>query len=289
MTKKKIIKKLKNKYRLIIYNDGTSMATFSIRLSLFNSYVIIAGTLLLLLFIGVLLVLYTPIGNLLEAKNNQLEAKLYKNVLLIDSLEKIQTAQNNQYNRLQLILNGQDSLLFNPNDTVSPQNTKNNDQKINYVRSKSDSLLRKMVEEEDQFNITRGHQNQKQALFSLFLYPPVKNGIIVASSEDADSNQFGIDISVTKNTHVMATAEGTIINASWSVEGGYTIIIQHDNDLTSSYQNASELLKKVGDKVDRGETIAILDKATKNSANAKLHFELWHKGKSLMPQDFISF
>ncbi len=270
------------------------MATFSIRLSLFNSYVIIAGTLLLLLFIAILLVLFTPIGNLSEARNYQLEAKLYKNAILIDSLEKIQTVQNNQYNRLQFILNGQDSLLFNPKDTVSPKNIhrKNNEVEINYVRSKSDSLLRKMVEEEDRFNVTRGHQNQKQALFSLYLYPPVKNGIIVASYQNEGTNQFGVDVATKKNTHVMATAEGRIISTTWSVESGYTIIIQHDDNLTSSYKNTSELLKKVGDKVKRGEAIAILGKTTKttkNSASAKLHFELWHNGKSLMPQDFISF
>ncbi len=146
-----------------------------------------------------------------------------------------------------------------------------------------------MVEEEDRFNITRGHQNHKQALFSLYLYPPVKNGIIVASYQNSTKNQFGVDVATRKNSLVMATAEGTIISATWSVESGYTIIIQHDDNLTSSYKNTSELLKKVGDKVNRGEAIAILGKTTKNSASAKLHFELWHKGKSLMPQDFISF
>ncbi len=291
VAKKKIIKKLKNKYRLIIYNDGTSEEKFSLKLSLFNTYVIIGCILLLLFFLEIILVKYTPIGNFAASSDYQLKSKLYKNILLIDSLEKIQAANDEQYRRLKIILNGQDSLLFNPKDTMSPNKSTDveNEEEINYVRSKSDSLLRIMVEEEDRFNVTYGQDKQKQTLLSLYLYPPIKNGVIVASYKNSSTNKFGIDISAAKNTYVMATAQGTVISTSWSVEEGYTTIIQHDNDLTSSYKHTSELLKKVGDKVNRGEAIAILGSSTKNTKNSKLHFELWHKGKSLMPQDFISF
>ena len=53
-----------------------------------------------------------------------------------------------------------------------------------------------------------------------------------------------VDIAAPNNSIVYAVLDGTIISAGWNDETGYTIQIQHDNDLISVYKHCSKLLKK---------------------------------------------
>lgn len=291
MAKKKIIRKLKNKYRFIIYNDGTFAEVFSLRLSLFNTYVLLVGGAIIFIIIGIFLVTFTPVKRILPSSEYQIKSTLYKNTILIDSLEQQLLAQQNHYKRIHFILNGQDSLLKNPDDTIKPGNTTlaNENREINYVKSAEDSLLRATVEAEDRFNVTYGKASKKEQIFSLFLYPPINNGVVTASYQKSSLQHFGIDIAAQEDTHVMATAEGTIISANWSVEAGYSIIIQHDGNLISYYKHNDKLLKNVGEHVERGEAIAILGNTGEHSSGPYLHFELWYNGTALAPLDYISF
>jgi len=77
--------------------------------------------------------------------------------------------------------------------------------------------------------------------------------------------------------------------ANWTLETGYVIQIQHDNNLLSTYKHNSELLKKVGDHVSAGEAIAIIGNSGELTSGPHLHFELWHNGTPINPEDFIAF
>ncbi|PVX50079.1 murein DD-endopeptidase MepM/ murein hydrolase activator NlpD [Balneicella halophila] len=291
MKRKKIIRKLKNKYRFIIYNDSTLLETFSLRLSLFNTYVIVVGGAILLIILGILLMNYTPLKRIMPNSEYQIKSKLVSNAIIIDSLQNTLKANEKHYQRILYILNGQDSLLKNPNDTIKPGNTDLTKSKgeINYVKSSEDSILRLAVEAENQFNVTYGKSLQKESLFNLYLYSPVHNGVVIASYQQSSAHRFGVDIAAQENTHVMATAEGTVISANWTLESGYSIMIQHSNNLISSYSHNAQLLKNIGDYVDRGEAIAVIGNTGERGDGVYLHFELWHNGQSLDPQDFISF
>ena len=83
--------------------------------------------------------------------------------------------------------------------------------------------------------------------------------------------------------------EGTVVISAWSSEDGYVAQIQHKNDLISVYKHNSMLLKKSGDLVKAGEAIAIIGNSGKNTTGHHLHFEIWHKGVALDPQNFIQF
>lgn len=291
MKSKKNIRKLKNKHRFIIYNDNTFAEVFSLRLSLFNTYLLIIGGGILLIILGIFLVTSTPIKRILPNNEYQIKSRLYKNAILIDSLQSTLAQQQNYYHRIHLLLSGQDSLLENYKDTIKPITNSlfDTNKEINYVKSSADSLLRQTVEMEDRFNVAHGEASKKDQIFNLFLYPPVKNGVVVATYQKSSLQHFGIDVAAQDDTHIMATAEGTIVSANWSVEDGYNIIIQHENNLISCYKYNDKLLKNIGDYVERGEAIAILGSTGKSSANPHLHFELWYNGTSLDPQDYISF
>ena len=80
-----------------------------------------------------------------------------------------------------------------------------------------------------------------------------------------------------------------MISSTWSLEYGYVIQIQHESNLISAYKHNSELLKKTGSIVKAGEPIAIIGNSGELTTGPHLHFELWHSGKALDPEEYINF
>jgi murein DD-endopeptidase MepM/ murein hydrolase activator NlpD len=49
------------------------------------------------------------------------------------------------------------------------------------------------------------------------------------------------------------------------------------------------LLKNKGDRVQAGEAIAIIGNTGELSTGPHLHFELWHHGTAIDPEQYIDF
>ena len=65
--------------------------------------------------------------------------------------------------------------------------------------------------------------------------------------------------------------------------------IQHKNGYFSLYKHNSVLLKSVGDFVSIGDHIAIIGNSGELSSGPHLHFELWHDGIPVNPENYIAF
>ncbi|MCH6236088.1 M23 family metallopeptidase [Cognataquiflexum rubidum] len=120
-----------------------------------------------------------------------------------------------------------------------------------------------------------------------FFFTPIK-GVLTAVFAPKEDH-FGVDIVAKENEPVKAIADGTVILASWTLDTGYIISIQHSNELISIYKHNSVILKKVGDLVRAGEIISIIGNTGELTTGQHLHFELWYKGTPLNPQEFITF
>ena len=92
-----------------------------------------------------------------------------------------------------------------------------------------------------------------------------------------------------KKTRVYSILDGTVIVSHWTFETGYVIGVQHQNDFISLYKHNSVLLKSVGDFVRAGDPIAIIGNSGELSSGPHLHFELWHEGRAVNPEDYILF
>ena len=103
------------------------------------------------------------------------------------------------------------------------------------------------------------------------------------------SSDLGADIVAPQNEIVKATLDGTVIFATWTLETGHIIAIQHDNNLISVYKHNSALLKEQGSYVKAGEPIAIVGETGEFQTGPHLHFELWHNGRPINPEDYIVF
>ena len=140
-----------------------------------------------------------------------------------------------------------------------------------------DSTLRALVNREEQFGVT-DREERSLPIEGLHFFVPLKG--VVSQPFDPVLHPF-CDISAPAGSVVMAALEGTVVFGGWNDESGYTIAIQHSGDLITIYRNNQKLLRKAGDRVSAGTSIAL--------AGDHLHFELWYKGEALDAAKYIVF
>ncbi len=98
---------------------------------------------------------------------------------------------------------------------------------------------------------------------------------------------YGIDISAQVGEPVVAPAPGEVVFSDWTLTGGNTVIIAHPGDFMTVYKHCERILVPVGAEVSRGEAIALVGSTGTTSTGPHLHFELWHDGKNLNPENYL--
>jgi len=171
--------------------------------------------------------------------------------------------------------------LTTPNIAEAVQKTEGG---ISFEKSKEDSILRVVVEAEDKGSIIIKNNNSNDFLV---FFPPVKG--MITDRFDGKTKHFGVDLVAKEKTRISTVLEGTVVISNWTFETGYIIGIQHKNDYFSLYKHNSVLLKSVGDFVNSSDHIAIIGNSGELSSGPHLHFELWHKGTPVNPEDYILF
>ena len=137
-------------------------------------------------------------------------------------------------------------------------------------------------EQVDQISLSRSSE-----LLEIFFFSPITG--LISRKYNLREDHFGVDVVSKKNEPVMSVASGTVILSSWTQDSGYVIAIQHSSDLISIYKHNAELLKKTGNFVNGGEVIAIIGNTGELTDGPHLHFELWYKGNTVDPEDFVTF
>ena len=280
--KKRFLRKLKNKYRLIVYNDTTLEQVWYMRISRLNILSIFAPLLLILIVLIVVLIAFTPLREFIPGyPDDNTRRQIVYNALKADSLEKVILSWDRYFDNVSSILAGKDPA---PIEQTLPDTLLGKQSRSSVLVSK-DSLFRAQVEREEQFNLSV--QNSKKKDFdNLLFYPPVKGAITDAFN--LSDGHFGIHISTDAGIAVNSILEGTVLATYWTLDEGYTIMIQHTDNLISVYKQAARLLKKTGDRVAPGEAIAFMGTPSDVNEKIELHFELWHNGSPINPSIYIT-
>lgn len=102
------------------------------------------------------------------------------------------------------------------------------------------------------------------------------------------TNKFhsGVDMAAPGGTNILAAEAGTVIRATWNGGYGNCVIIDHGNGLSTLYGHAQKLLVSKGQKVSRGQVIALVG-TTGNSTGNHLHFEVLINGKTTDPMVYL--
>ena len=277
--------KLKHKYRLILMNDSSLEEQISFRFSALDVITVLTIGCVLLFVFFLLLVGYTPLNEFVPGKaSSSLHKELIAITLKTDSLEKKLLVNELYLKNITAIVNGEDPI------NISTENTlvlSASETELSFKKSKEDSLLRLAVEAEDKISISPTDKKDNLDMESMLFFSPIKG--VVTNGFDHKKNHFGTDIVAKQDEPIKCVFDGVVVISHWTSETGNVIGVQHANGMFSLYKHNSILFKRAGEYVKSGEVIAIIGNSGELSSGPHLHFELWHKGTPVNPENYISF
>ncbi|MEN9393951.1 MAG: hypothetical protein RL362_172 [Bacteroidota bacterium] len=264
--RKKLLKKLKSKFRLTVLNESTFEERFSYSLTPMNVIVMFGGLLFVFGLIIYLLVAFTPLKVYLvpgyvdvEYREQAREARI-----AADSLNKV-LAQNQAYfENVKTIISG--GVVNQKVDT-----TKLVTRKLEWT--KEDSLFdleMKSKKPRKNFQVSETEFNM-----------PVVGKVI-------DRNNFknthtGMDYAAAKGTPVMTIAEGRVISVLPLSAGTYQVVVQHAEGWLSIYSNLQMVMVHAGQVVDKQGVLGQVGLGWEKELGAHLHLEMWKSGLPVNP------
>ncbi len=284
--KKAIIKKLRNKYRLTVSNESTFEEALSFRLSRLNVFTVAGTSLIVLIALITVLIAFTPLREYIPGyPDGKMRRSIEQNMKSVDSLTTELEKRDRFFQGIKNVVSGNDfeNTVQSKADSIVDPKYKG----LQFTQSENDSIFRKDHEAEEKFNLTISGENKARGVSSIHFFTPMKG--MISNSYDGLSGHYGVDVVGPKNERISAVLDGTVIFAEWTLNTGYVVQIQHGKDLVSIYKHNQELLKKPGEFVKAGEAIAILGNSGELTSGPHLHFELWHNGKALNPENYIKF
>lgn len=285
--KQKITNRLRLKYRLVIMDDDTFQEKLSFILAPLNVIILFGSIMIFLVVLTIWLVAFTSLREYIPGYADvAMRQQVYMNAVRADSLA-------NELRLRDLYLQNLSNIVSDdiPADSVIEPDTTKSYADIEFSVSKQDSILRAKVEADERFNLqnfgSAAVDRSEMDIANVFFFSPVSGEI--TEHFDLNKEHYGVDLVTAPDSPVLAAMEGTVIMSSWTYETGNVIAVQHAYGLTTFYKHNSVLLKKVGDKVDVGEAIAVVGSTGELTSGPHLHFELWHKGRPLNPADYVVF
>lgn len=286
--KNSFFKKLKNKYRLIVFNETSFKEVWGIKLSRLKLISISVLTFIFISFLIIITIAYTPLKEYIPGyPSGEIKTNIILNALKVDSLEEELRLKDQYFQNIKSIISGSEinNFIDNKSDNIKDSIYKVN---LNHKIIEDDSLLRAKIENEDKYNVSLNLQYQKtDDLSDIHFFPPLKG--IVTNKFNKKDKHFGVDIVSSANEPISATLKGRVIFASWTLETGNVIQIQHENNIISIYKHLDHLIVEEGDEVNKADPIAFVGNTGEITTGPHLHFELWYNGKSLNPEDYINF
>lgn len=92
----------------------------------------------------------------------------------------------------------------------------------------------------------------------------------------------GVDFAMPQGTPVLSVGDGEVVVAKRSGAAGYYVAVRHGRTYTTRYMHLRKLLVKEGQKVKRGDRIA-LSGNTGRSTGPHLHYEVWFNQQAVNP------
>ncbi|KUO60830.1 hypothetical protein APF79_04950 [bacterium BRH_c32] len=267
------LKDIKESSILVTPNfPSTTTKRFKFTILALAGYVTIA-----IFLIGLLTILFlaiTPLGSALtflettEIKQQKKEIQQLEKQVLILSEQVESISSVNKRLKMAMMLAGSDKIDTSSVLYDSLKQFKKPGMKItNNIYSVFIDLLNKFTVNEDSLKI-------------LYFLKPI-NGVVTQKFNPLN-NHLGIDYGAKIGTPVYASLSGIVIHSGYSIEYGYSLIIQSGNYL-AMYKHCSELIKKEREFVRQGELIALSGNSGSNTSGPHLHFEVWENGKAINP------
>lgn len=106
---------------------------------------------------------------------------------------------------------------------------------------------------------------------------------------DTGEVSHGISIAAPKGTPIQAAGNGTVTYVGQNVPNlGRLVLLRHDNQWVTAYAHAEKILVKKGQKVAKGEVIALVGDSG-GVSTPQVHFQIRHARKPVDPLQYIIY
>jgi len=280
--------KLRDKYRLSVYNTTTYEEVFKINLSRLNVFAALGSIIILTALIVITTIAYTPLKEFIPGfPDGKISQQLVVNQIKLDSIANKLKLKDRYLNNLKTILSGgipnnyvKDSSLHKTNKIPTAD--------LSFKKSKEDSLLRSQIESEDRYTLNTTNDKPKAiSINTIDFFPPVKG--MITSKYEPISHHLAVDIVSKEDSPIMAVLDGNVVFTGYTKETGNIIYLQHKNNILSVYKHVKNTLVKQGDYIKKGKVIATMGNTGTITSGPHLHFELWNNGRPVNPENYISF
>ena len=277
------ISRLINSYKIVVSNEETFEEKLSFRTNKINVFFVLFLYSILLIVFTISIVFFTQLREMVPgySSTDLLNQAIYL-TKKTDSLENELELNNKFYKSIESVLSGRADEIIYKDTLVLDNNLEDSEQQAVFPNSE-DSILRRYVENEDKFNLTKNELVIENKMF----VSPIKGEI--TQQFDPSNNHFALDLSADVGTPVKAVLDGKIIFSEWSVDTGYVLIVDHGDNIISVYKHNSKSLKEQNMFVKAGEVIAYSGNQGTLSTGPHLHFELWKNGTPINPEPLFNF
>ena len=277
------ISRLINSYKIVVSNEETFEEKLSFRTNKINVFFVLFLYSILLIVFTISIVFFTQLREMVPgySSTDLLNQAIYL-TKKTDSLENELKLNNKFYKSIESVLSGRADEIIYKDTLVLDNNLEDSEQQAVFPNSE-DSILRRYVENEDKFNLTKNELVIENKMF----VSPIKGEI--TQQFDPSNNHFALDLSADVGTPVKAVLDGKIIFSEWSVDTGYVLIVDHGDNIISVYKHNSKSLKEQNIFVKAGEVIAYSGNQGALSTGPHLHFELWKNGTPINPEPLFNF
>ncbi len=287
---KLLLRRMRDKYRLVILSEDTLEERLSFKLSRMNVFVAIGVLSIALVILTTYIIAFTPLKEYIPGYTDvTLQRRIYELQLRSDSVAIVLNSKQALLDNIKDVLGGNipdDRTQLTPEDTAQTSKYRN----IKDKRSPEDSLLRQEYDNRSKYNLFKSDKKASptgSSMRNLTFFSPLKG--IVTNKFDPLRRHFGVDLVAARNEAIKSVQDGTVVFTGWTVETGYVIAVQHPGNVISLYKHNSALLKKEGNVVKAGESISIIGETGELSTGPHLHLELWINGIPVNPDDYIVF
>ena len=263
----------RRKYRLAMLDDHTLREVFHIRVSAFGAISVISISVLLMLGLLALLIVFTPIRNILPGYSASVRDQVVVESQRIDSLQEKIDLQNQYLDAVRHIVAGTISVDSVPRlDSLQIMKPTQLDE----VQSENLDAFMAQYEQKEHDRLAVFDNSTNRTTYQAFR--PVRGAVM--TSAVPEMNQFATVIRTANNENILAVLRGTIISVERMMDNTYQVVLQ-SGSLMTIYRHVPRVLKNVGAKVERGELIGVTD------GSHDLELEMWEAGEFVNPEEAI--
>ena len=263
------------KYRLAMLEDRTLREVFHIRMSALGAFSFLTIVFILLIVLLSVLIVYTPIRNILPGYSASIRQQLVDQSARVDSMQTTLVLQRQYLDAIKDLTAGEIRT-----DSVERLDSLQVVQRKELLEDKSEVIAEFVAQYEDK-------ERDRLLLFDSptdqrvqVLVRPVRG--VVVQHADFTRHDFGVQVRTMKNETVSAVLRGAVVYINREMDNTWTIVLQHVR-YVSVYRHVGSVLKSVGARVEAGEAIGL------TNGEQELMFELWKGGEPVNPEEVIAW